>query len=46
VTTAGLALAAAARAEGTPASKKPTWDVNKPPGAARTVKLDTRTGRG
>lgn len=23
---------------------KPKWDVNKPPGVARTVKIDTRTG--
>jgi imidazolonepropionase-like amidohydrolase/Tol biopolymer transport system component len=43
-TTALLAWSAAARAEDTVASKKPTWDVNKPPGVARTVKLDTRTG--
>jgi imidazolonepropionase-like amidohydrolase/Tol biopolymer transport system component len=27
-----------------PAAKKSPWDVNKPPGAARTVTLDTRTG--
>ena len=26
------------------AIKKPTWDVNKPPGPSRTVKIDTRTG--
>jgi imidazolonepropionase-like amidohydrolase/Tol biopolymer transport system component len=28
----------------TAAPKKPTWDVNKPPGEARTVAIDTRTG--
>lgn len=28
----------------TASDKKPSWDVNKPPGVARTVTLDTRTG--
>jgi len=37
------APAPAAPAASAPATK-PKWDVNKPPGAARTVKLDTRTG--
>lgn len=40
---AQTAAPAAAGAPGA-APAKPKWDVNKPPGAARTVKLDTRTG--
>ncbi len=39
-----LALAPAVRAQEPPRDNKPRWDVNKPPGTARTVKLDTRTG--
>lgn len=42
---AGLgALHIAAAAADDAAPKKPAWDVNKPPGAARTVEIDTRTG--
>lgn len=37
------ALPAAAQTESAPA-KPPKWDVNKPPGTARTVQLDTRSG--
>ena len=36
-------VAQVAPAASAPATK-PKWDVNKPPGVARTVKLDTRTG--
>jgi imidazolonepropionase-like amidohydrolase/Tol biopolymer transport system component len=36
----GLAVAA----EGDPGPKKPTWNVNQPPGTAQTVNIDTRTG--
>jgi len=39
----GQAALAAADAETAP-DKKPSWDVNKPPGVARTITLDTRTG--
>jgi imidazolonepropionase-like amidohydrolase/Tol biopolymer transport system component len=39
----GQAALAAADAETAP-DKKPSWDVNKPPGVARTIALDTRTG--
>ena len=39
----GQAALAAADAETVP-DKKPSWDVNKPPGVARTITLDTRTG--
>ncbi len=39
----GQAALAAADVEPAP-DKKPSWDVNKPPGPARTVTLDTRTG--
>ncbi|MBV8502297.1 MAG: PD40 domain-containing protein [Paucibacter sp.] len=38
---AALALALTANAD---EAKKPTWDVNKPPGAAHEVSIDTRTG--
>ena len=42
------ALAASALAAQTPARAadpaKPAWDVNHPPGPARTVKIDTQTG--
>ncbi|MFO1339080.1 MAG: amidohydrolase family protein [Burkholderiaceae bacterium] len=43
---AALFAAATAAAADTPdaAPKKPAWNVNQPPGEARTVNLDTRTG--
>lgn len=34
----------AAVAAATTAPAKPTWNVNQPPGTARTVSIDTRTG--
>jgi imidazolonepropionase-like amidohydrolase/Tol biopolymer transport system component len=49
--TLSLTLAPARAADGDAAphtadaaTKKPTWDVNKPPGTPRTVAIDTRTG--
>ncbi len=44
-----LGLLPAARADDTPPpaekiDKKPSWNVNQPPGEAKTVQIDTRTG--
>jgi len=39
-----LGCAHAQTASEAPAEKKPNWDVNQPPGTARSVNLDTRTG--
>ncbi|MGM9489873.1 amidohydrolase family protein [Ideonella sp. YS5] len=45
---AGLQAAPSSRAAEAPAAaeapKKPAWNVNQPPGEARTVDIDTRTG--
>ncbi|MEK8033758.1 amidohydrolase family protein [Ideonella sp. DXS29W] len=38
------AAAAADAAAASDASKKPTWNVNQPPGEARTADIDVRTG--
>ena len=43
-TTSMAQNANAADADNAVADKKPSWNVNQPPGAAKTVTLDTRTG--
>jgi imidazolonepropionase-like amidohydrolase/Tol biopolymer transport system component len=35
---------AEAQTDSTEGPRKPTWNVNEPPGEARTVQIDTRTG--
>ena len=39
-----FAFSPASPAADSPADKPPTWDVNKPPGAAQAVNIDTRSG--
>ena len=39
-----IAFSSASPAADSPADKPPTWDVNKPPGTAQAVNIDTRSG--